>query len=150
MKNNRIVKTLAIAALASLTMLAGASQANSWGNHATHFATPFAPHSPDRSGFARANYDHDASRGFKSREASYVIDSRQQTQMEKIMHGLRVGNLSQREARKLMREQKEIELLQRDYLDDRHLSRNEWVELDQRLDRAERNIRSEKRDNNWR
>jgi hypothetical protein len=70
--------------------------------------------------------------------------------MEKIMHGLRVGNLSQREARKLMHEQREIEQLQRDYLADRHLSRNEWVELDQRLDRAEHDIRSEKRDRNWR
>lgn len=150
MKNNRIVKTLAIAAISSLTLIAGASQANSWGNHATHFTTPYVPYFPDRSGFARANYDHDASRGFKSRKANHVIDSRQQTQMEKIMHGLRVGSLSEREARKLMREQREIEQLQREYLADRHLSRNEWVELDQLLDRAERNIRSEKRDNNWR
>jgi hypothetical protein len=150
MKNNRIVKALAIAAISSLTLLAGASQANSWDNHATHFATPYAPYSPDRSGFAPASYDHDASRGFKTREASYVIDNRQQTQMEKIMHGLRVGNLSQREARKLIHEQREIEQLQRDYLADRHLSRNEWVELDQRLDRAEHDIRSEKRDRNWR
>ncbi len=150
MKNNRIVKTLAIAAISSLTLLAGASQANSWGNHATYFATPYVPHSPDRSGYARASYDHDASRGFKSPEASQVIDNRQQTQMEKIMHGLRVGSLSQREARKLMHEQKEIEQLQRAYLTDHHLSRNEWVELNQWLDRAERDIRSEKRDNNWR
>ena len=150
MKNNRIVKALAIAAISSLTLLAGASQASSWGNHATHFATPYAPYSSDRSGYVPASYDHDASRGFKTREASYVIDNRQQTQMEKIMHGLRVGNLSQREARKLIHEQREIEQLQRDYLADRHLSRNEWVELDQRLDRAERDIRSEKSDRNWR
>jgi hypothetical protein len=150
MKNNPVFKTLAIAALSSLTLLAGASQANSWGNHATHFVTPYAPYSPEHSGFATASYDHSASRSFQPREASHVIDNRQQTQMEKIMHGLRVGSLSQLEARKLMHEQKEIERLQRDYLADRHLSRNEWRELDQRLDRAERNIRSEKRDNNWR
>jgi hypothetical protein len=150
MKNNPVFKTLAIAALSSLTLLAGASQANSWGDHATHFATPYAAYSAERSGFAPASYDHGASRDFKPREASHVIDNRQQTQMEKIMHGLRVGSLSQIEARKLVHEQSEIERLQRDYLADRHLSRNEWIELDQRLDRAERNIRSEKRDNNWR
>jgi hypothetical protein len=150
MKNNRIVKTLAIAAISSLTLLAGASQANSWGNHSSHFATPYAPHSPDYANFSPASYDHDASRGFKPREASHLIDSRQQTQIDKIMHGLRIGSLSQREVRKLVHEQKEIEQLQRDFLADRHLSRNEWAELDQRLDRASRNIRSEKRDSNWR
>ncbi len=150
MKNNRIIKTLVITAITSLTLLAGAGHANSWDNHITHFATPYAPHSHDRAGFAPAYYDHDASRGFKPREASLVIDSRQQAQMEKIMRGLRVGNLSQHEANSLIHEQKAIEQLQRQYLADRHLSRNEWITLDQRLDRAERNIRTEKRDNNWR
>ena len=150
MPNNRIVKTLAITAIASLTLLTGVSQANSWGNHTAHFATPYTLHSPDRAGLAPAYYNHDASRSFKPREASQVIDVRQQAQMEKIMRGLRIGNLSQQEAMKLMHEQKKIEQLQRDYLADRHLSRNEWIALDQRLDHAERNIRSEKRDNNWR
>ena len=150
MKSKRIVKTLAIAAISSLTLLAGASQANSWSNNSSHFVTPYAPHAYDHANFSPASYDHDASRGLKSREASHLIDSRQQTQMEKIMHGLRVGSLSHQEAAKLMHEQKGIEHLQREYLADRHLSRNEWVELDQRLDRAARNIRSEKRDSNWR
>lgn len=146
MTNNRIVKTLIIAALSSLALSAGASQANGWG----HYEKAYAPYANGHSGFDRPTFGDHRPNNFKQHDARYDIDSRQQTQVKKIMHGLKTGSLSDREARKLMREQKEIEQLQRHYLADRHLNRHEWRELDHRLDLAARDIRSEKRDNNWR
>lgn len=138
MKNIRIVKTLAIAALSSLTLMAGASQANDRGHYErTNF--------PDRPGF-----DHRGPDDFQHHAAGYSIDARQQRQMDRIMHGLRSGDLSRHEARDLMREQREIERMQRHYLADGHLTRGEWLQLDHRLDRAAHDIRAEKRDGDWR
>lgn len=145
MKNIHLVKTLAIAALSTLTLMAGASQANGWG----HYERVNAPSFPDRPGF-----DHRGPDAFQNHEAGYNtgynIDARQQQQMEKIMHGLRAGNLSRQEARDLIQDQRKIEQMQRHYLADRHLSRDEWLQLDRRLDRAAQDIRAEKRDGNWR
>ena len=62
------------------------------------------------------------------------------------MLGLRSGNLSRNEARGLIREQKEINQMQRHYLADGRLSRDEWRQLDHRLDRAADDIRAEKYD----
>jgi len=145
MKNIRLVKTLAIAALSTLTLMAGPSQANGWG----HYERVNAPAFPDRPG-----YDHRGPDAFQNHEAGYNagsnIDARQQRQMERIMHGLRSGEISRHEARDLIREQREIEQMQRHYLADRRLSRDEWQQLDRRLDRAAQDIRAEKRDGNWR
>jgi len=146
MTNIRIAKTLAIAALSSLTLLAGASQASEWG----HFQRAYAPNFPDRGDFDRPDHDRRGPGASGHSEAGYNIDARQQRQMERIMQGLRTGSLSRREARNLMWEQKEIEQLQRHYLSDRHLSRQEWLDLDRRLDMAARDIRAEKRDGDWR
>lgn len=144
MKNNRIVKTLAIAAVSGLSLFSGASQAEGWG----HFERTYAPNP-----YLQPETQHPIFRGRfadNQPQASFDIDARQQEQMEKIMQGLRTGALSRHEAEKLMRDQKEIEQLQREYLSDRRLSRNEWTELDRLLDRAERDIRAEKHDRNWR
>jgi len=146
MKNNRIVKTLIIAALSSVTLIAGASQANSWG----HYEKAYAPYTNYHPGFDRPTFRDHPQVNYKQHDVRYDIDSRQQILVEKIMHGVRAGSLSESEARKLMREQREIEQLQRHFMADRHLSRNEWRELDHRLDIAAREIRTEKRDNNWR
>ncbi len=143
MNHIRIVKNLAIAAISSLTLMAGASQASEWG----HFQRAYAPGYSDRSSFEHDLGDRDARRHHDSESS---IDLRQQRQMEKIMQGLRTGSLSRREARNLMQEQREIEQLQRHYLADRHLSRSEWLDLDRRLDLAARDIRAEKRDGDWR
>ncbi len=144
MTNIRIVKTLAIAAISSLTLMAGASQAGEWG----HYQRAYAPGFSDRSNFEQ---EFDGPRaGRHQHDSDYSIDARQQRQMEKIMQGLRTGSLSRREARNLMWQQKEIEHLQRHYLADHHLSRSEWLDLDRRLDLAARDIRAEKRDGDWR
>lgn len=141
MKNIRIAKTLAIAALSALSLIAGASQANDWG----HYERANAPYFPDRPGF-----DHRGPNAFLHGESGYNIDTRQHQQVEQIMRGLRSGELSRHEARDLIREQKEIEQLQRHYLADGRISRDEWLLLDRRLDQAARDIHAEKHDRNWR
>jgi len=146
MKNIRIVKTLAIAALSTLTLMAGTSQANDWG----HYQRANAPYFPDRPNFDRPGFEHRGPDAFQFRDGGYNIDARQQRQMHRIMHGLHSGDLSRHEARYLMREQREIEQMQRYYLADGRLSRDEWLQLDRRLDRAALDIRAEKRDGNWR
>jgi hypothetical protein len=142
MKNIRIVKTLAIAALSTLTLLAGTSQANEWG----HYERAHAPYFPDHPGFDRGGPAQPFPEAFRQHEAGYNIDARQQRQMEQIMLGLRSGNLSRNEARGLIREQKEINQMQRHYLADGRLSRDEWRQLDHRLDRAADDIHAEKYD----
>jgi hypothetical protein len=141
MKNIRIAKTLAITTLSALSLIAGVSQANDWG----HYERANAPYFPDRPGFNLRGPN--ASQHF---ESGYNIDARQHQQMEQIMHGLRSGELSRHEARDLIREQNEIEQMQRHYLADGRISRDEWLQLDHHLDQAARDIHAEKHDRNWR
>lgn len=141
MKNIRIIKALSIATLSALSLITGASQANDWG----HYERANAPYFPDRPGF-----DHRGPRASPHFEFDFNIDARQQHQMEQIMHGLRSGELSRHEARYLIREQREIEQMQRHYLADGRMNRDEWLQLDRRLDHAARDIDAEKHDRNWR
>lgn len=144
MKNYRIVKTFAITAISALSLISGTSQAESWGHfERTYASNPYLQPETENPAFRGRFADN-------QHQAAFDIDARQQEQMEKIMHGLRSGSLSRNEAHKLMRDQKDIEQLQREYLSDHRLSRNEWIELDRLLDRAERDIRAEKHDRNWR
>lgn len=146
MKNIRIAKTLAIASLAALSLIAGVSQANDWGR----YERANAPYFPDHHGFNRPGFEHRGPVAFQHPEAGYDIDARQHHQMERIMRGLRSGELSRHEARYLMREQRNIEQMQRQYLADGRISRDEWLQLDRRLDQAARDIRAEKHDGDWR
>ena len=135
MKNHRIVKSLTIVAVSALSLLSGASQAEGRG----HFERAYSPNP-----YLQSGVEHPGFRGRTSdnwTQAAFDIDARQQDQMRRIMQGVRSGALSQHEAKKLLREQKNIEHLQRRYLSDRRLNRNEWIELDRLLNRAERNIR---------
>lgn len=146
MKNIRIIKTLVIATLSTLTLMAGTSQANGWG----HYERANAPYFPDRPNFDRPGFDHRGPDAFQFRNSGYNIDARQQQQMHRIMHGLGSGELTRHEARDLIREQREIERMQLHYLADGRLNRDEWLQLDRRLDRAAQDIRAEMRDGNWR
>ncbi len=146
MKNIHFLKTLAIAAISTLTLMTGNSQADDRG----HYERANAPYLPERSSFDRPEFDHRGPGAFQQPDASYDIDARQQQQMERIMQGLRSGQLTRHEARNLMWEQKRIEQLQREYLAYNRLNRDEWLDLDRRLDRASLNIRAEKHDVDWR
>ena len=146
MQKTHFIKTLSLAALVSMSLLSGVSQAHEWGRYENASMAYF----PERGHFDHADFDRHAPDAYSHREAAFDIDARQQSLMNKIMHGLQSGSLSRREAEKLLQEQREIEQLQRQYLSDRRFSRNEWEVLDRRLDRAAREIRAEMRDQNWR
>jgi hypothetical protein len=132
MKTSRIRKILGLAALTALTLGAGASQADSRGfQFTTGFphAGPFQPaaYCPPKGGVA-------------------TVDERQARQMDRIYEGLRSGQLTRHEARDLLHDQRQIERVERRYLADGHLSRDEWLDLDRRLNEASREIRAEKHD----
>ncbi len=137
MKTVRIAKILTSAALASLAMMAGTSQADSWGYNA-------APNAP---AFNRAGFEPGRGPAFcPPKGENQSIDQRQQRQMERIVEGMRSGQLTRHEARDLMDEQRRIDYLQRGYLVDGYLSRDEWQDLNRRLDMASRDIQDEKHD----
>ena len=74
------------------------------------------------------------------------INQRQEFQRERILAARERGQLTQREFRRLMADQREIRELERDFLADGRLSRHEYERLDRALDAARRDIRDEARD----
>jgi hypothetical protein len=74
------------------------------------------------------------------------IDQRQHEQHERIAQGLRSGELTRREADRLMHEQREIRELERQFLADGHLSSRERGALHAELNEASRHIHHEKND----
>ncbi len=134
MKSVTIVKTLSLIALSSLTLVAGPSQAHGWSN-------PYLP---------AMQYGHYQPIYAPSPQQRGSVDARQQTQQERIRDGIAEGRISRHEARDLYREQKEIEMAQRRFLADGRLSRDEYLRLDRMLDQADREIRAEQRDRDWR
>jgi len=140
MKTSRIRKILGLAALTTLTLGAGASQADSWGfqfNSGFPHAGP-APHGHPGN-FQPVAY-------CPPKWGATSVDERQARQMDRIHEGLRSGQLTRHEARDLLRDQRQIEKMERRYLADGHLSRDEWLDLDRRLDEAAHDIRAEKHD----
>jgi hypothetical protein len=103
-------------------------------------ATPVAqadwnPRGPDR---------HD---GWQGQRYAQQIDVRQDRQRERIQTAMHEGQLTRREFRALMAEQREIRAMERHFLaDDGRLDPGEFRRLDRALDRAQRNIREEKHD----
>ena len=76
------------------------------------------------------------------------INQRQQRLDWRIDRGLRDGSLSQREARRLREEFREIAYLEMRYRAD-GLSGRERADLDRRFDRLEYQVRRERRDNDY-
>jgi hypothetical protein len=144
MKSIRLAKTLTIAALSTLTLMAGASHADSWG-----YRQAGTSYFPNHAGIDTRGPNH-------AQPARRIddVDARQQQLMRRIMQGMESGRLSRHEARDLIGEQKNIERLQRHFMADGRLDRREYQELERRLDIAALEIRAEKRDNrrdnNWR
>ncbi len=136
MKTSSIAKILATTALATLGLAAGASQADSFGFHGPVNAPGFDRPGFDGPGFGPAFCP----------PRNDAIDQRQRNQMARIEAGIRSGQLTRHEARELIREQRRIEHLQRRYLADGRLDRDEWADLDRRLDDLSRDIRAEMHD----
>ena len=75
------------------------------------------------------------------------INRRQYAQRSRIREGIRSGELTRREASRLIHQQRRIEAYERrSLLDDGRLDRRERRRLDQMLDRAGRDIYREKND----
>jgi hypothetical protein len=94
---------------------------------------------------ARHGRDHGAA--FKqSQQFRQQIDARQDRQMERIQAGRRSGSVTPAEFRELMRDQRELRAMERNFLADGILDPREFKRLDRALDRASHDIRLEKRD----
>lgn len=135
MKFATSIKTLGLMAAASLSLMAGASQADA-GYYGNHQGNPWLSGGPRQE--AQRHGEFNARRD--------QLDQRQDQQLERIMNGLESGRLTQREAVTLLREHQAIASLARQYQADGHLGPFELRDLDQRLDLARQHIRFEKRD----
>jgi DNA-binding CsgD family transcriptional regulator len=78
------------------------------------------------------------------------IDFRQHRQTSLIRYGVQTGQITPREAQRLMTEQREIDRLQRQFMADGYLSPQERRRLELALQEARSNIREELRDRQYR
>ncbi len=134
MKTARIAKILSTAALASLGLMAGTSQADNYGFYANMNAPEFNRH--------WAGPGHGWEQG-----ASQAIDQRQRAMMERIEYGVNSGRLTRHEAKDLVHDMRRIEKLEHRFEADGRLGRAEWVELDRLLDKTARDLREDMHDN---
>jgi len=74
------------------------------------------------------------------------INARQNRQMERIHAGMRQGELTRFEFRRLMQEQHEIRAMEHHFAADGLIDAREFQRLDRALDIASRNIKEEKHD----
>lgn len=96
-------------------------------------------------GWDRDGYDRQAF--FRQSQAfGQQIDVRQDRQMERIRAGMQEGRLTRAEFRELMHEQRGIRAMEHHFRADGVIDPREFRRLDHALDRASRNIRTEKHD----
>jgi hypothetical protein len=102
---------------------------------------------------AQAGWDHHRygpAHGFQAYKQSQLfeqqINARQSRQMERIQAGMRHGELTRFEFRKLMQEQHEIRAMEHHFAADGLIDAREFQRLDRALDIASRNIKLEKHD----
>lgn len=94
--------------------------------------------------YGRGGYDQNqsGSRGW----ARSRYDREFQQLEQRIQSGLRSRQISPREADRLRRELRDVRMLHRTYFRDGRLDNRERRDLEQRIDRLQRQIRSERRD----
>ncbi len=137
MKTARIAKILSTAALVSLGLIAGTSQADNYGFYGRVNTPEF-----NRPGFGP---------GFNSpRTDNLSIDQRQHMLMARVEKGIHTGQLTRYEARNLVNDMRRIEMLERRFEADGHLGRGEWMELDRLLDKLAYDLREDMHDNEQR
>lgn len=151
MKRNVISTTLAVLALSAAALFTGSAQADD-----TRIIVRFGDFSPPTWGAGYAGQRHGGTHhpvvwdGGRQRQDGFwpaSVDQRQQRQHQRIVQGMRSGELTPVEVRQLRREQREIRHMERRYLADDRLSHEEWRRLDRELDEASRNIWRQKHDN---
>ncbi|MBP8901390.1 MAG: hypothetical protein KBF24_11015 [Thiobacillaceae bacterium] len=143
MKTTRIAKILSTAALVSLGLMAGTSQADNYGFYAHVNAPAFDRHGPGPA-FGHG-YGYGPQWG-----VSHSIDQRQRAMMARIEHGIRTGQLTRYEANDLVKDLRRTELLERRFESDGRLGRGEAIELDRLLDRLGRELREDLHDDDRR
>ena len=128
----------ALAATLAATTIVAPAAAQSYGNDRR-----------DQGRYEQDRYGHDQryDRG-DDRRGHQSINQRQQRLDQRIDRGLRDGTLSQREARRLREEFRQIAYLEMRYRQG-GLSNWERADLDRRFDRLEYQVRSERRDNDY-
>jgi uncharacterized membrane protein YebE (DUF533 family) len=119
--NKLIRQTLGVLALG---LAATAAQAN-WGQH---------------------EYAYDRHAAQQSRHYSQEINARQDRQMARIEAGMRRGDLTRGEYRRLMEEQREIRAMERHFRADGWIDAREFRRIERALDIASNNIRDERHD----
>ncbi len=122
-----IVATIAIATLAG----AGAAAAQPYGG----------PRGGYEVGYSTSGYDR-----YDRRTDARDINLRQQALRQRFVRGLDTGRLTRREAEALHYELREINRLERRFRASHGLNPREVAILDARLDRLERRLRAEMRD----
>lgn len=138
MKLAKIIKSLGVAGVTSLTLMAGTSQAEPGYN--PYFGNPWM------AGPGYQQMQHRAA--FRQQVAAF--GQRLDNQLQRILQGIESDKLTKREAVGLLREHVAINNLERQYLADGRLGPNELRDLEQRLDRASKHIFFEAHDDDRR
>lgn len=138
MKIANTVKTLTLLGLTTLTLAAASSQADpgfGYYNGNQNF-------NPWLNGQAYQQARQQA----VLKERQVQLGLRMDSQLQRILGGMEDGRLTLREASGLLREHLAISALERGYLADGRLGPRELINLEQRLDEANRRIMFEKHD----
>ena len=91
-------------------------------------------------------YQYDRSPQVNQQERSLSVDQRQARQEQRIQRGVARGDITQREARELWRQQREIDRVEANARADGRINRREMQELTAMLDAADQRIRHHRRD----
>lgn len=133
MKSNLIAKILGLAALAGVAVMSPLAHANDWQDNDNR-RYGYGEAEEYREGFSRSQLRE----GFRY---SRIVNDRQDRQLDRIIAGVNNNRLSKNEFSRLMREQKAIRAMERDYMDDGFMGESEFRRLNRSLDIADRNIR---------
>lgn len=137
MKTQLMKKTLVALTLAGLGLIATGAQANDNQDYGSRYEHRTSHAHNDRR-------DNDAFR--QSQRFVEQVNARQHRQIDRIRDGRESGQLTRSEYRDLMHGQRQIRSMKENFLADGRIDTREFRRLDRAQDLADREIRSEKRD----
>ena len=137
MKKSVVNTTLGLIALATMSFAASHAQAKH--DQPQRFDPPYGHHWEDDDDYRPRHNQHDDHRIAE-------INARQARQQHRIQQGARSGRITRSEYRSLMSEQQYFARVKRDFMSDGFLTPSEFRQLENGLNTAARNIRSQMRD----
>jgi hypothetical protein len=150
MKIATTMKSLALLGLATLTLGATASQADSgyvlFGRAPMPDPVPWNAVPPNANPWLNNGAFQQARFAAAMKQRQAQLDQRQDAQMQRILSGMDSGRLSSREAAGLLREHLSIANMERNFMSDGRLGPEELISLERRLADAERHITFEQND----